>query len=101
MELLEPEHGVGDQEIPDLRASEVEHVRAPVGVLAPHWVWVLIQGRAVKAGERPVILREVRGNPVDDDPDTRLMEAVDQETQIVGGAEAGGWGEVGRHLVAP
>ena len=101
VELLEPEHGVGDEEIAHLPAAEVEHVGAPVGVLAPHRVRMLVQRGAVESGERPVVLREVSGNPVDDDADTRHMQCVDEVAQVVGRSEARGRREVGRHLVAP
>ncbi len=101
MELLEPEQRIGDEEVAHLSAAEVEDQGAPVRVLAAARVRVLVQGSAVELCQRPRILGEVRGDPVDDHSDAGLMEPVDQVAQVVGGAEARGGREVRRDLVAP
>ena len=85
---LEPVQGVGDEEVAHLVAAVVEDERAPVGVLALTGVGVLVQGRAVEAGQRPVVAREVGGHPVDDHADAPLVQVVDEEPEVVGGAEA-------------
>ena len=48
MVLVEPEQGVGEQEVADFVAAVVEDQRAPVGVLALARVGMLVQGRAVE-----------------------------------------------------
>ena len=101
VELLEPVERVGDQEVADLAAAEVEDVGAPVGVLAAGRVRVLVERRAVEAGQRELVLREVRGHPVDDHADAGLVQPVDEEPEAVGVAEPRGRGEVRRDLVAP
>ena len=53
------------------RAAVVELQRAPVGVLGPPRVAVLVQRAAVELGQRPVVPREVRGHPVHEDADAR------------------------------
>ena len=75
--------------------------RAPVGVLAEPRVGVLVQVGAVELRQRPRVLREVRGHPVDDDADAGLMQRVDEEAEVVGGAEPRRRREVRRHLVTP
>ena len=50
-------------------------------------VGVLVQVGAVELGERPGVAREVRGHPVDDDADARLVQRVDEEAEVVRGAE--------------
>ena len=75
---------VGQQEVADLVAPEVEHERAPVGVLALARVGVLVQRGAVEAGQRPVVLREVRGHPVDDHADAAWVQRVDERAEVVG-----------------
>ena len=101
VELLEPVERVGDEEVAHLGAAEVEDVRAPVRLLAAPRVGVLVQRRAVEAGQRPLVLREVRGHPVDDDADAGLVQRVDQVAEVVGGAEARRRRVVRRDLVAP
>ncbi len=101
VELVQPVEGVGDEEVADLVAAVVEDERPPVGVGALAWIGVLVEGRAVEAGERPPVAREVRGDPVDDHADARLVERVDQVAQVVGGAEPGRRGVVAGDLVAP
>ena len=89
------------EEVAHLVAAEVEHQRAPVRVLAPARVLVLVEGGAVEAGQGEGVLGEVRRHPVDQHPDAPLVQLVDQVAQVVGGAEAGRGRVVGRHLVAP
>ena len=101
VELLEPVQRVGDQEVAHLLAAEVEDVGAPVGVLAPARVGVLVERGAVEAGQGELVLGEVRRHPVDDDADAGVVQRLDQPTEAVGVAEACGGGVVGRDLVAP
>ena len=101
VELLEPVAGVGDQEVAHLVAAGVEDVGAPVGVLAAAGVRVLVQRGAVEAGERELVLGEVRRDPVHDHADAGVVEGVDQVAQLVGRAEPGGGGVVPGDLVAP
>jgi hypothetical protein len=70
-------------------------------VLAELRIRVLVQVRAIELCEGPSILGEVGRDPVDDDADTGLMQAVDEESEVVGIAETRRRREVGRDLVAP
>ena len=79
----------------------VEHERAPVGVLAPLRVGVLVERRAVVAGEGAVVAREVGGHPVDDHAEAALVEVVDEPAEVVGVAEARGGRVEAGDLVAP
>ena len=101
MELLDPEAGVGDEEVADLDATEVEDQRAPVRLLTPAGIGVLVEGGAVEAGERPVVLGEVPRHPVDDHSHAALVEVVDEVAEVVRAAEAGGRRVVAGDLVAP
>ena len=78
VELLEPVQGVGDEEVAHLVAPEVEHERAPVGVLALAGVGVLVEGGAVEAGQRPVVLGKWAGTQSTITPMPRLVEVVDE-----------------------
>ncbi len=99
--LLQPVAGAGDEEVAHLVAPEVEDVGAPVGMLALAGVGVLVERRAVEAGERPVVLGEVRRDPVDDDADAPPVQVVDQRPEPVGVAVARGRGEVARRPGSP
>ena len=101
MEVFEPVQGVGDQEVTHLAAAEVEDVGAPVGVLAAQRVRILVQRGAIEAGQREVVLREVGGNPVEDDADARAVEGVHEVAEVIRGAVARGGGVVGGHLITP
>ena len=101
MKLVQPEERVGDEEVAHLVAAVVEDVRSPVGVLALARVGVLVERGAVEAGQAPVVLREVRRDPVDDDADARLVESIDEIAEVVGVTESGGRGEVAADLIAP
>ena len=99
--LLQPVQRVGDQEVAHLGAAVVEDQRAPVRVLAAARIGVLVQRPAVEADQRPLVLGEVRGHPVDDHADPRLVQAVDEEPEVVRVAEPGGRRVVGGDLVPP
>ena len=101
MVLAQPVQGARQQEVAHLVAPEVEDERPPVGVLAAPRVLVLVERGAVEAPQRPVVLGEVRRDPVEDDADARLVQAVDQEAEVVGRAPARGGREVAGDLVAP
>ncbi|MNR43571.1 hypothetical protein D3C85_1622060 [compost metagenome] len=74
VEFVEPVQRVGDKEVADLAASEVEDQRSPVGVLTQGGVRVLVQRLAVELRQRPGILREVCGDPVEEYADARLVQ---------------------------
>ena len=97
----QPVQGAREQEVAHLVAAEVEDECAPVGMLAAARILVLVQGRAVEAGQRPVVLREVRRHPVEDHADPGLVHPVDEGAEVVGRAEPRGRGEIAGHLVAP
>ena len=101
VELLEPVDGVGDEEVAHLAAAVVEHQRPPVGVRPEPRVGVLVQGSAVELCQCPGVAREVRRHPVDDHPDTRLVQRVHQEAEVVRVPVPRRWRVVGRDLVAP
>ena len=84
VELLQPVQRVGDQEVADLGAAEVEHVGAPVELLAAARIGVLVERGAVESAQRPRVLGEVRGHPVDDHTDTGPVQRVDQVAELVG-----------------
>ena len=101
VELVDPVQRVGDEEVAHFLAAEVEHEGAPVGLLAAARVGVLVERGAVELRERPLVAREVRGHPVDEDAVAVLVQVVDEPPEVVGGAEARGRGVVRRDLVAP
>ena len=101
VELLDPESGIGDQEVADLVAAEVENESAPVELLAAARVGVFVERGAVEAGQCPFVAREVRGDPVQEYPDARVVQVVDEVAEVVGAAETRGRGVVGGDLVSP
>ena len=101
VEFFQPVEGVGHQEVTHLVAAEVEHVGAPVFLLAPPPVGVLVDCPAVEPAQREIILREVGGHPVHDDANAFRMERVDKLTQFVGGAPTCGGGVVASDLITP
>src|SRR5205807_621548 len=83
-------------EIADFVAAEIKDKRAPILMRALAWIFVLVKGGAVIFGEGPIIARKMRGHPIDDDADTGLVKAIDEELEVVrravtmrGGVEAG------------
>ena len=68
-------------------AAEVENVGAPVELLTAVRIGVLVERGAVEAAQRPGVLGEVGGHPVDEHADAGLVQPVDQVPEVVGRAE--------------
>ena len=101
MVALQPEKGVGDQEIAHFIAPVVKNERAPVGVLALAGVCMFVEIGAVELGQAVCILRKMAGHPIDDDADAALVALVYEMTKLVRIAEPAGRGVVTGDLVAP
>ena len=101
VELAQPVQRRRDQEVRDLVAREVEHVRAPLAVEAFARIGVLVERRAVERAQAVRVGGEVPGNPVEDDADPRGVRGVDERAEIVRRAEAAGRREPARRLIAP
>ena len=99
--LVEPEEGIGDQEIPHLVPPVIEDQCPPVAVLPEPRILMLVEGGAVEPGQAVCILGKMAGDPVEDHPDARLMKRVDEMTELVGRSEAAARREEIDHLIAP
>ena len=84
--LVDPEKGVGNQEIPHLVAAEVEDQRPPIGVGA-HRTGVLVEVRPIEIGQGEVVPREMGGHPVHDDADVLAVQCVNQGPEVVRAAK--------------
>ncbi len=101
VELVEPEQGAGHQELAHGVATEVIDVGVPVRVPATARIFVLVERRAVEAGQAVGIGREVGGHPIQNHADPRLVALIHEVFEIVGRAVAAGGGEHAHRLVAP
>jgi hypothetical protein len=89
------------RKLPHLAPPEVEDQRSPVHVLAEQRIAVLVERAAVELRQRPLVLREVRGNPVHDDADAGLVQLVDEVLEVIGVSEAGRSGRSRRSPGSP
>ena len=88
MVLLYPVICVGNKIRLYFGLAPVEYVSAPVFVLTLERIDVLIAALAVPLVQACRILREMRGNPVRDNADTRLMTLVDKRHKVMRSTEA-------------
>ncbi len=101
MEFLDPVQCVGDEEVAHFVAAEIEYQGAPVAVLALPRVGMFVQGLAGKARQGEFVLGEVGRYPVQEYADVLLVAGIDEMTQVVWTAEAGGGGIITGDLVTP
>ena len=101
MIFLQPVKRVGAQIVENFGAAVVVNLGSPVFVLALARIGVFVQMGAVKFAQAVPVLRKMGGNPVHDHRDPRLMELVDQITQVVRRAEAAGRRKHADHLIPP
>ena len=101
MKLFDPEERVRQQKIAHLVTRIVENVRTPFGVIAQSRIVVLVAGRAIESPQRPIVLGEVRGNPVQQDANSRLVQRVDEKSEVVWRSMARRGRKVPAYLIPP
>ena len=99
--LLQPEQRVRNEERANLVAAEVEDQRAPVAMLAQPRIFVLVKRGSIEERQSVRVLRKMRGHPVHDHADARLVAAVDEIHEILRRAVARRRRKVSDHLIAP
>ncbi len=99
--LLDPEQGRRDEEALDLGHAVVEDHGAPLAVLAPAGVGILVAGLSVIHVQAIGVLGEVGGHPVHNHPDAGGVALVHKQLEVVGRAEPAGGGKVPGDLIAP
>ena len=101
VEDVQPEAGVAQKVAAHLAARVVKEHRAPLGDLAPAGIGVVVQIRAVKAEQPHFITGKMRGHPVQNHADARLVAPVDERHQLQWRTVARRGGVEARHLITP
>ena len=101
MKFLEPVQRIGNQEVAYFVATKVKNVGAPVLMLAQTRIFVLIQCRAIKTGQRKEIFGKMRRYPVQKHANTMLVTMIDKVAEIIRRTKAAGRGKITRGLVTP
>jgi hypothetical protein len=101
MVFLQPEQDAREEKVCHLPAAVVEDQGPPVPVLPLPRVRVLVEVRPIEECEPVGVLREVGGDPVDEDPDPLPVATVDEGHEVVREAVAGGRGEKPKRLIPP
>ena len=65
------------------------------------WIGMFVKVGAVEKAEPVFVFGKVSGNPIEDDPNSRLMAFVDEIAKVIRAAEATGRCEQADGLVAP
>ena len=90
VKAVEPEQRVGGEKIGHFVPAKIENERAPVLMRAFARVFVLVKRGAVELRQRPFIARKMRGHPVHNHTDARLVQRVDEKLEILRRAVAAG-----------
>ena len=101
MVFLQPENCAGAEKVPHFFFSIVKDLRAPLPVLALPGIFVLIEGRPVKAGQPVGILREMSRYPVKIHADPFPVQVIHQIHKVFRIAISGGRCKIPGYLVAP
>src|SRR5262245_25983067 len=101
MVALQPEQGVGQQEVRDLPPAVVVDQRVPVALEAEARIGVLVEMRAVELAEAVRVGREMPGDPVEQEADAALVAAVDEAGERLRPAVAAGRRIQADRLIAP
>ncbi len=99
--LVEPEQGIGHQEIAHFVASIVEDQGSPVGMLSLPRVGMLVQVRAVEIRKPVGVLGEVGRHPVDQHANAMLVAMIDKVHEVFRAAVATGRREIADRLISP
>src|SRR5258708_10214842 len=101
VEAVAPEERIGEEEITDFVAAIIEDERSPILMSAFAGVFVFVKGGAIKAGEGPIVPREMSGHPIDDHADASLVKRVDEKLKVLRRAVAAGGCKKACDLVTP
>ncbi len=101
MVFLQPEQGARKEKVGHFPAAVVEDQRSPVPVFPLPRIGVLVKVRPVEHGEPVRVLREVGGDPVEENPDSLLVAAVDKGHEFDRVAVPGCGGEIPERLIPP
>src|SRR5690606_1461059 len=98
---VEPEERVGEQIIRNFPSPEIVDQRVPIPVKTQARVLVLVERRAVKTGQTVRIGGKMRGHPVDDHAEARLVRTIDKAREVRRTAETAGRCVKSDRLIAP
>ncbi len=101
MILIQPEQGVCNEEITHFVSAKVEYKSPPFRMFSLAGITMFVKGSAVEEPQAPVVFREMRRDPVDDDSDAVLVARVHKVLEIIRVPEAARWGIITCHLIAP
>src|SRR5260370_14534124 len=101
MEILKPMKRARDQEALHFAPPEIVDVGVPVAVETLARIEMLVERGAVEAGQPMRVSRKMRRYPVEDEADTRAVQAIDEAHEAFPGAVPTGWREHAERLIAP
>ncbi len=85
----------------DFGTTIIEDGTVPLGVEALARIGVFVKMSSIKKRQAVLIAREMRWNPVQDDPDAHAVHVLDEIHEVLRRAIARGGGEVAGDLIAP
>src|SRR5580658_10348883 len=91
----------GDQKAAHLVTAEIVDRGVPVVVETFARIGMLVQRRAVETVKPVCVGRKMRGHPIDDHPDARLMGTIDKAREAIRWTETGGRREQAQRLITP
>ena len=98
---VEPEQCTVQEKVAHLRTVIIEDPAVPIRVVAEARIGMVIEMGAVEKREAVRIVREMRGRPVHDDPDTGCMGGIDKRHEVFRRAVAAGRRKIAGGLIAP
>src|ERR1700722_1559056 len=101
MVLAQPKKGIGDEEVFHFGAPEIEDIRIPIRLKPLPGIGMLVERRTIEVSEPVQIGREMPGHPVDDDPETRGVRAVNETRKALRWAEPARRGKHTDRLISP
>ena len=99
--FLQPEQRVRNQERAHFVAAVIEDQGAPVAVLALARIGMLVERGAVEISQAVRVLGKMRGHPIHDHADARLVAADRRDTEIVAECRSAKWGHSSRSPDSP
>src|ERR1700730_9946636 len=99
--VVQPEQAICDKEIAYLVSTVIKDQGAPISMFTLAWNRVFVKNGSLRQSETLRLLREMSGNPVDDDADPVFVTTIDKKPKLIGVPEPARRGEVAGNLIAP
>ena len=101
MIMLQPEDGITNQKGTHFTSSIIKNQAFPIWVISFSTVWMFEKIGSIKKSQSVGIIRKMGRNPIQNHPNSRLMQFIDQNHEILRFSKTGSGCKIPNQLITP